>query len=120
MSVRKRGNNYGNNFVIIMTLICIFFFISYVIYRDNNSDKRYVLYGGREFYCYCEGAFGGKMCCVNIYEYFPKKIFKNKYRDTKSFWVNDYETIKEGVFAMIESYIKDEEEEAKTMAKWES
>jgi hypothetical protein len=107
-------------FAIIMTLICVFFFICSVIYRNDNTDKRYVLYGGREFYCWCEGAFSGSMCCVSIYEYFPKKLFKNRYRAYKTFWVDDYETIKEGIYAMIESYIKDEEEEMKIVAKWKS
>jgi hypothetical protein len=107
-------------FAIIMTLICIFFSIGFVIYHNNNTDKRYVRYGEREFYCYCEGAFSGRMCCVHIYEYFPNKILKNKYRAYKTFWVDDYETIKEGIYATIESYIKDEEEEAKIVAKWKS
>ena len=105
-------------FAIIMGIIIIFFAVcSYIHYLDN-SDKRYVSYGGREFYCWCESAYRSRMCCVSIYEYFPKKIFKNKYRAYKTFWIDDYETIKAGVFAMIEEYIKEEEEENKVIDKW--
>lgn len=108
----------GLTFIIIMGIIIIFLGVCGYVYYLNNTDKRYVLYGGREFYCWCEGAFSGKMCCISIYEYFPKKIFKNKYRAYKSFWIGDYETIKAGIFAMIEEYIKEEEEESKLTVKW--
>lgn len=106
-------------FMIIMGAIVVFFgWCGYIHYLDN-TDKKYVVVGNREFYCWCEGAFSGKMCCVSIYEYFPKKIFKNKYRAYKTFWVDDYETIKAGVFVMIEEYIKEEEKENIINGKWD-
>ena len=105
-------------FIIMLGAITVFFGVCGYIHYLDNTDKRYVLYGDREFYCWCEGAFSGKMCCVSIYEYFPKKIFKNKYRAYKTFWIDDYETIKAGVFAMIEEYIKEEEKENKVIDKW--
>lgn len=110
----------GATFIIMMCVIGGFFLVCALIYCNDNKEKRYVLYGGREFYCWCEGAFGGSMCCVSIYEYFPKKLFKNRYRAYKTFWIGDYATIKEGVFAMVEAYLKDEEEEKKNMEKWKN
>lgn len=105
-------------FVIVMSAIVVFFgWCGYIYYLDN-TNKKYVVVGNREFYCWCEGAFSGKMCCVNIYEYYHRKLFKNKYRAYKTFWVDDYDTIEEGMRDMVKAYIKEEEEENKLTAKW--
>jgi hypothetical protein len=92
-----------------------------VVLRINEIDKREILYGGRQFEVYCESEFSGRMCCVSIYEVVHpnRKIFKCKYRDTVSFWVDDYETIKEGIYKCIARYIREEEKENQIVKKWE-
>ena len=88
--------------------------------KMNAMESRNVIFGGREFEVYLESQYSGSMCVVTIGEVVrPKwKIFRTKYRDTRSFWIGDYETIKQGMYATIDSYIKEEEEYAKRMAKW--
>jgi hypothetical protein len=110
----------GTTFIIMMCAISCFFLVCALIYCNDNKDKRYVACDGREFYCWCEGAYSGSMCCVGIYEYFPKKLFKNRYRAYKTFWIDDYETINEGVVAMVKAYLKEEEKEKKNMEKWKN
>lgn len=92
-----------------------------VVLRMNEIDKREVLYGGRLFETYCTSQFSGHMCSVSIYEVIHpnRKIFRCKYRDTISFWVNDYETIKEGIYQCIEQYIQKEKEDNEIIKKWE-
>lgn len=105
----------------IIFSICLVILVSIaVVLRANEMDKREIFYGGRIFEVYCESYFNGRMCTVSIYEVVhPKsKIFRTKYRDTKSFWIEDYDTIKEGIFATIESYIKDEAEQDEINKKW--
>ena len=91
-----------------------------VVLRMNEIDKREILYGGRQFEVYCESEFSGRMCSVSIYEVIhpDRKIFRCKYRDTVSFWVEDYETIKEGIYKCIARYMREEEEENKIREKW--
>jgi hypothetical protein len=88
--------------------------------KMNAMESRNVIFGGREFEVYLESQYGASMCVVTIWEVVrPKwKIFRTKYRDTRSFWISDYETIKQGIYAMIDSYIKDEEEAERISNKW--
>ena len=88
--------------------------------KINAMERRNVIFGGREFNVYYESQFSGSMCVVNIYEVVRpnRKLFREKYRDSKSFWISDYETIKQGIYAMLDELEKDEEAEAKRMAKW--
>lgn len=96
------------------------FVILVAILRSNEIDKRDVTYGGRQFEVYCESEFCGRMCCVSIYEVVhpDRKIFRCKYRDSMSFWVDDYETIKEGIYASIRRYLREEKKEEEIQAKW--
>lgn len=91
-----------------------------VVLRMNEMDKREILYGGRQFEVYLSSEFCGRMCCVSIWEVVHpnRKIFRCKYRDNLSFWVDDYETIKEGIYKCIARYIREEEEENKIREKW--
>ena len=104
--------------ILVVCIIPMLCFVALGIYSDKK-ERRYVLYGGREFNCYCTSEFSGRMCCVSIYEIMPnRRIFKEKYRCYKTFWISDFETIKEGVYAMINSYIIDEEEANLVNDKW--
>lgn len=104
--------------IILVECILILGFVAYNIYKDNK-EKRVVLYGGREFNCYCTSEYRGHMCCVSIYEVIPnRKFFKEKYRAYKTFWIDDYETIKEGLYAIIEDYIQEEKDEEIVTKKW--
>lgn len=87
----------------------------------DTKDRRNVLYGGREFEVYLSSEFRGKMCEVSVWEVVHpnRKFFRTKYRCYKTFWISDFETIKEGIYAMIESYLIDEKEEKLIQEKWE-
>ena len=86
----------------------------------NTKECRNVLYGGREFEVYLSSECCGKMCEVSIYEVVHpnRKFFRTKYRCYKTFWISDFETIKEGIYSVIQRYLIDEEEENLIKAKW--
>lgn len=86
----------------------------------DTREHRNVLYGGREFEVYLSSECGGRMCEVSVWEVIHpnRKFFRTKYRCYKTFWIDDYETIKEGVYAVIERYFRDEKEENLIEAKW--
>lgn len=104
--------------IIIASTIVLFVWA--MVLRANEMEKRNIIFGGREFNVYCESQFSGSMCVVNIYEvaHPNRKFFREKYRGSKSFWIGDYDTIKQGIYAMLDALEKDEEEEAKRIAKW--
>lgn len=87
----------------------------------NTKECRNVIFGGREFEVYLSAEYSGKMCAVSIYEVVRPnwKIFRTKYRAYKTFWTSDFKTIKEGMYAMIDSYIIDEQESKLIQEKWE-
>ena len=91
-----------------------------MVMRYNEMEKRNILFGGREFNVYCESQYSGTLCSVNIYEVVHpnRKIFREKYRTSKAFWISDYETIKQGIYAMLDEYTKDEEEAERISNKW--
>ena len=74
----------------------------------------------RKFICDIGSEFGGAMCCVQISEEVRPnwKIFRNRYCTYKTFWIHEYETIKEGIEAMVDSYLEDEKEDDALEAKW--
>lgn len=110
----------GATFIIMMCAISCFFLVCALIYCNDNKNKKYVVIGNREFYCWCEGAFSGSMCCVSIYEYHHRKLFKNRYKAYKSFWIDDYATIEDGVYDMVKAYLEEEEREKRIMEKWKN
>ena len=95
-------------------------FVLAMVLRANEMEKRNIIFGGREFNVYCESQFSGSMCVVNIFEVVHpnRKLFREKYRDSKSFWISDYDTIKQGIYAMLESLEEDEKAEVERIAKW--
>ena len=86
----------------------------------NTAECRNVLYGGREFEVYLSPEFSGRMCEVSVYEVVHpnRKFFRTKYRCYKTFWISDFETIKEGIYAILDDYLHDEEESNLIEAKW--
>lgn len=74
----------------------------------------------RKFICNISSDFGGAMCCVQIWEEVRPnwKIFRNRYCAYKTFWLSTYKTIKTGVESMVNSYLKDEENEEIITKKW--
>ena len=92
-----------------------------IIIKCINIKERYsVLYGGREFEVYISSEFSGRMCEVSVWEitHPNRKFFRTKYRCYKTFWIADFETIKEGIYAVISDYLHDEEEENLIQSKW--
>lgn len=65
--------------------------------------------------------FGGIMVCYSIYEVVrPKwKIFRTRYCDDGSFWITDYDSIKEGLRAMLGHYLEEERFKAEIRKKFE-
>lgn len=86
----------------------------------NTKEHRYVLYGGREFEVYLSSEFSGRMCEVSVWEIIHpnRRFFRTKYRCFKTFWISDFETIKEGIYAILNDYLHDEEEANLIEAKW--
>lgn len=84
------------------------------------KERRNVLYGGREFEVYLSSEFGGRMCEVSVWEVIHpnRKFFRTKYRCYKTFWISDFETIKEGIYAILNDYLHDEEEANLIASKW--
>ena len=89
-------------------------------FKVKECEHRNIIFGGREFEVYLSPEVSGRMCAVSIYEVVHpnRKIFRTKYRCYKTFWISDFKTIKEGVYAMIDSYLTDEEEENLIESKW--
>ena len=57
------------------------------------------------------GCFSG-MVEVTVYEIRPdKKFFKEKYLDSKWFWLEDYKSIKDGVFTKLCEIIGEKRQE---------
>lgn len=106
--------------VIIIICVCVLLILLVFIIKENQKEHRNVLYGGREFEVYLSPELSGAMCAVSINEVVHpnRKLLRTKYRCLKSFWISDYETIKEGVYAMIDKYLQDEKEDNLIEAKW--
>ena len=114
----------GKRYKMILTIsiigICGMLLLLAFVLKARETEHYNILFGGREFEVYLSPEVSGKMCAVSIWEVVHpnRKIFRTKYRCYKSFWISDFETIKEGIYAMINSYIIDEQEENLIEAKW--
>lgn len=66
-----------------------------------------VIKNGKTFECECTPELGGSVCGVAIYEVKRPTwiIFRRVYRGYKTFWINDYNTITDGVVGMVEDYL---------------
>lgn len=78
-------------------------------------------YDNQQFACYVGcGCFSG-MAEVIIYELRPaKKLFKEKYVGSKSFWLCDFETINEGVLDCLDSITIEENKQKRIQEKWKN
>ena len=105
-------------FIIWTVVLVVAGIVSHCV--ECPTDRRYVLYGGREFEVRLSPELQGALCSVSIYEIVHpnRKFFRKKYRGSKTFWISDFETIKEGIYAVIGDYLHDEEEEKLIEAKW--
>lgn len=108
--------------MLVFGIICIFIMlVAFAMgMKSSTVEHRNVIFGGREFEIDLSPELNGSMCAVVIYEVVHphRKIFRTKYRCYKTFWISDFETIKQGMYAMIESYLIDEEEENNLAEKW--
>lgn len=78
-------------------------------------------YDNRQFACYVGCGCISGMAEVIIYELRPtKKLFKEKYVDSKSFWLDDFETISKGVVDCLAEVITEENERKKLQEKWKN
>ena len=100
--------------------VCVMLFLLAWVLRAREIEHRYILFGGREFEVYLSSEFSGKMCEVSVWEIVHpnRKFFRTKYRCYKTFWVSDFETIKEGIYSVLNNYLREEEEENSIEAKW--
>ena len=87
--------------------------------KKHKMKKMIISYDNRTFEAYV-GSLGLGLAEVSFYEVVRPtwKIFRTKLPCYKSFWISDYPTIKEGVYAMLENYLADEAEDKKICDKW--
>ena len=99
---------------------CIMLLLLGLVLRAREVEHRNIIYGGREFEVYLSSEFRGRMCEVSVWEVVHpnRKIFRTKYRCYKTFWIDDFETIKEGIYSILDAYLREEEEENLIEAKW--
>lgn len=73
---------------------------------------------GREFECYVS-PIGYGMVSVSFYEvvYPTRKIFRTQWRDSGTFWIDDFDTIQKGVESCIRYYIKTHRKEQERFDK---
>lgn len=76
------------------------------------DDKQYNCYVG-------QGCFSGSVE-VLVYEYRPnKKIHKEKSLDSKWFWLDDYDTIEEGVKTVLVQILAEQNHDLEMQRKWQ-
>jgi hypothetical protein len=67
-----------------------------------------------------EAGFGGAMAGAHIYEIVRPnwKFFRTRWLDTKTFWVDDFPTIADGVLRMVERVVEKEVADKELRQKW--
>lgn len=75
---------------------------------------------GRTFECYPSAECSGKMCSVNVWEVKRPnwKIFRTSYFGSRCFWIDDYESIQEGIEDIVGWLIRKEEHDNARAEKW--
>lgn len=73
----------------------------------------------QEFDCYACSQ-GCNIVSVNIWEitHPQRKIFRSKYRDTKYFFLDDYDSIASGIYNQVEEYLQEQAQENARINKW--
>ena len=99
---------------------CVMLLLLAWVLKAREVEHRNIIYGGREFEVYLSSEFRGRMCEVSVWEVIRpnRKFFRTKYRYYKTFWISDFETIKEGIYAILNDYLHEEEEANLIEAKW--
>ena len=79
-----------------------------------------IVIDNRVFECAVVPELSGAMCGVSIDEVVRPNwfIFKKSYRGYRTFWVDDFNTIAEGVECMVKKYLADEAQALKIDNKW--
>lgn len=74
----------------------------------------------RTFKCEVAPELSGAMASVAVYEVVRPHwiIFKSAYRGSRTFWITDYPTIRDGVNAVVDFYLDEEKYEQKLNNKW--
>jgi hypothetical protein len=74
----------------------------------------------RTFEIYAAPSCASGMAEVNIYEVVRPswKIFRTRYFNSGSFWVEDYDTIFDGAYDLLVSYLDKERASNKVAEKW--
>ena len=100
--------------------ICVMLLLLAWVLKAREVEHRNIIFGGREFEVYLSSEFRGRMCEVSVWEVVHpnRKFFRTKYRCYKTFWISDFKTIKEGVYAILNDYLHDEEEKNLIEEKW--
>lgn len=76
-------------------------------------------HGSRTFKVYA-GPDGCGLANVHIYEHRPNgKIIKWAFRDSYTFWVEDFDTIEEGCRAKLAKFLNEEADRLAIAKKWE-
>ena len=76
-------------------------------------------FGGVPFACYVGVGCINGMVEVVAYEIRPnKKFFKEKYFGSKTFWLNDFETIEKGVLTKLCEMFEERRKELEEQDKW--
>lgn len=78
----------------------------------------YFTHKGREFKVYV-GSAGCGLADVHIYEHRPNKLIKWAFRDSYSFWVEDFDTIEEGCRSRLAKFLSEEADQLAIAKKWE-
>ena len=83
--------------------------------------KKIIEKEGRTFECYLSSDCEGKFCVVSIHEIIrPRwRFFRTSYRDIRGFWVDEYDSIMQGVEKMIDYFLAYEKKEEERRIKWE-
>ena len=81
-----------------------------------------IIFDNRTFLVKFRACSEGKMCEVKVYELKrpDRKFFKYKFLDSYYFWVEDYETILEGLYQMVIIYWKQEASDDIIRRKWDN
>lgn len=100
--------------------ICVMLLLLAFVLKVREEEHRNIIFGGREFEVYLSPECNGRMCEVSVWEVIHpnRRLFRTKYRCYKTFWLSDFDSIKDGIYAILKDYLHDEEEENLIEAKW--
>ena len=85
-------------------------------------QSKEIVFDNRTFFVKFRPYWEGKMCEVKLYELKRPnwKIFRYNFLDIYYFWVEDYQSINEGLHHMVINYWKHEASEDIIRKKWDN